>query len=106
MKSLVETVFNRNCALALAFVAISMVATHPASAEELKGSWAHVSGSDNQPNGSVASVEMTNTASTNDKDWWARVGATATNTPDGGFSLGNDDAYWFVITYNGNFGLG
>ena len=40
------------------------------------------------------------------KDWWFRVGAAGTNTPDGGFSLGDDDAYWFVITFNGNVGMG
>lgn len=66
----------------------------------------HVSASDTVANGTQSAIEISNTASTNDKDWWLRVGATGTNTPDGGFSLGDDDAYWFVITFNGNFGLG
>jgi hypothetical protein len=66
----------------------------------------HVTGSDSAGNDSQAAIEITNTNSTNDKDWWLRVGGTATNTPDGGFSLGDDDAYWFVITFNGNVGIG
>lgn len=66
----------------------------------------HVSGSDTQANGGTSAIEITNTASTNDKDWWMRVGAPGTNTPNGGLSLGDDDAYWFVVTFNGNFGLG
>jgi hypothetical protein len=66
----------------------------------------HVSGSDTEGNGGTSAIEITNTASTNDKDWWMRVGAPGTNTPDGGLSLGDDDAYWFVVTFNGNFGLG
>jgi Chaperone of endosialidase len=66
----------------------------------------HVSGSDSEPNGTFAAIEISDTASTNDKDWWLRVGAPGTNTPDGGFSLGDDDAYWMVITFNGNVGLG
>ena len=36
----------------------------------------------------------------------APSGRPGTNTPNGGFSLGDDDAYWFVITFNGNVGLG
>ena len=66
----------------------------------------HVSGSDTQANGGTSAIEITNTASTNDKDWWLRVGAPGTNTPNGGFSLGDDDAYWFVVTFNGNVGMG
>jgi len=31
---------------------------------------------------------------------------SGTNTPDGGFSLGDDDAYWVNVTFNGNVGLG
>ena len=66
----------------------------------------HISGADTGANGYQSAIEITNTASTNDKDWWFRVGAAGTNTPDGGFSLGDDDAYWFVITFNGNVGMG
>jgi Chaperone of endosialidase len=66
----------------------------------------HVYGADETANGTQAAIQITNEDSTNDKDWWLRVGATGTNTPDGGFSLGDDDAYWFVITSNGNVGIG
>lgn len=66
----------------------------------------HISAADTGANGFQSALEITNTASTNDKDWWLRVGAPGTNTPNGGFSLGDDDAYWFVITFNGNVGLG
>jgi Chaperone of endosialidase len=108
MKSLFGTVFNRNCFFALAIVAVSMVTIRSASAQssELTVNTIHVDGSDKAANGNPAAVEITNTASTKDKDWWLRVGGPATNTPDGGFSLGDDDAYWMVITFNGNVGLG
>lgn len=66
----------------------------------------HISAADTGANGYQSAIEITNTASTNDKDWWLRVGAPGTNTPDGGFSLGDDDAYWVNVTFNGNVGLG
>jgi hypothetical protein len=107
MTSQFRTAFTRNFLLALALVTLSMAATRPASAQgALHGTSLHISASDNQPNGNSAAIKITNTASTNDKDWWLRVGATKTNTPDGGFSLGDDDAYWFVVTFNGNVGMG
>ena len=66
----------------------------------------HISAADTAANGNRSAIRISNTASTNDRDWWLRVGAPGTNTPDGGFSLGDDDAYWFVITFNGNVGMG
>lgn len=95
--------------LALVLAAFSVLSIRSASAQAsaLTVNAIHVDGYDNSPNGSVAAVEITNAATTNsNKDWWLRVGAAGTNTPNGGFSLGNDDAYWLAITYNGNVGLG
>jgi hypothetical protein len=66
----------------------------------------HVSGNGTGANQTAAAIEIANTAPGGTENWWLRVGATGNNTPAGGFSLGNSDAYWMTVTFNGNFGLG
>ena len=66
----------------------------------------HVSGKGTALNQTAAAIEITNTAPGGTENWWLRAGATGNNTPAGGFSLGNSDAYWMTVTFNGNFGLG
>jgi hypothetical protein len=65
----------------------------------------HVSGAGTSGNQTQAAVEISNTAS-GGGSWWLRSAATGNNTAAGTFSIGNNDAYWVVVTSNGNVGLG
>jgi hypothetical protein len=64
----------------------------------------NITGSEITPNGLGVGLQLTNTASTN--SWTLRAGATGTNTPAGGFSIGDNAAYRLVITNTGNVGIG
>ena len=64
----------------------------------------NITGSETTANGLAVGLQLTNTASTN--SWTLRAGATGTNTPAGGFSIGDNAAYRLVITSGGNVGIG
>lgn len=64
----------------------------------------HIVGSDATANGTDAAILIENTA-TGGAPWYWRVGATGTNTPAGGISLGNNSNYWFSISADGKVGI-
>jgi hypothetical protein len=64
----------------------------------------HISGSESTAHGMSSGIQLSNTASAN--SWFIRTGATGTATPAGGFSIGDNSAYRFVITSAGNVGIG
>jgi len=63
-----------------------------------------ISGNETTANGQAASLKIINTASTN--AWYLRAGATGTNTPANGFSIGDNANIHFNLLSNGNIGLG
>jgi len=63
-----------------------------------------IAGSETTPNGQAASLKIINIASTN--AWYLRAGATGTNTPANGFSIGDNANIHFNLLSNGNLGLG
>ncbi len=63
-----------------------------------------ISGNETTPNGQAASLKIINTASSN--AWYLRAGATGTNTPNNGFSIGDNVSNHFNMLSNGNLGLG
>jgi|GEM_PF-1113335 len=63
----------------------------------------HISGSETTTHGMNSGIQLTNTASTN--SWFIRTGATGTATPAGGFSIGDNSSYRFVINSSGNVGV-
>ncbi|MBL0053378.1 MAG: tail fiber domain-containing protein [Bacteroidetes bacterium] len=65
----------------------------------------HVSGAETSFHGKNAAIEISNTAALG-TNWYLRSGATGTATPPKGFSIANDNGYWFVIDSTGKTGLG
>ena len=63
-----------------------------------------ISGNETTANGQAASLKIINTASTN--AWYLSAGATGTNTPANGFSIGDNANIHFNLLSNGNLGLG
>jgi hypothetical protein len=63
-----------------------------------------VSGAESTAGGFGAAVEISNTA-TGGANWYLRAGATGTNTPAGGFSVGNDSLYAMSIDSTGRVGI-
>ncbi len=63
-----------------------------------------ISGNETTPNGQAASLKIINTASSN--AWYLRAGAIGTNTPNNGFSIGDNVSNHFNMLSNGNLGLG
>lgn len=64
-----------------------------------------VSGAETTEHGGGAGIQLSNSAS-GGGNWYLRAGATGTKTPAGGFSIANDNDYWFTIAENGTVGIG
>ena len=65
-----------------------------------------VTGSETSTAGQNAAIALLNTSSTSNNGWVLRAGAPGTQTPDNGFSIG--DNYTYKMTFNaaGNIGIG
>jgi hypothetical protein len=66
----------------------------------------HVSGAETSSNGRNAAFRLENTAATTPNSWIFRAGGAGTSTPDGGFSIADDNNYRLKITSTGNVGIG
>jgi hypothetical protein len=67
----------------------------------------HVYGEESTPNGNAAAIQLANGAlGSGNNSWFLRAGATGTNTPAGGFSIGDNNRVRFVIDNSGNIGIG
>ncbi len=67
----------------------------------------HVYGTESNPNGNAAAIQLSNVAAGSGlNNWFLRTGATGTNTPAGGFSIGDNTATRFVIDNSGKVGIG
>lgn len=67
----------------------------------------HVYGEEGSPDGNAAAIELSNGATGSGfNNWYMRAGAIGTNTPAGGFSIGDNNAYRFVIDNAGKIGIG
>ncbi len=67
----------------------------------------HVYGTESNPNGNAAAIQLSNVAAGSGlNNWFLRTGATGTNTPAGGFSIGDNNATRFVIDNSGKVGIG
>jgi hypothetical protein len=64
-----------------------------------------VSGAEAAPDGFGAAIGLANTAAGGGR-WYLRAGATNTNTPAGGFSIADDQAYRLTIDHAGKVGIG
>lgn len=64
-----------------------------------------VSGAETSLNGRAAAIRLQNTAATTTNTWSLRAGGPGTATPDGGFSLADDNGYRFGITSGGLVGI-
>jgi hypothetical protein len=69
------------------------------------GARLHVSGSEATSHGDNSAVGISNTAS-GGGNWYLRAGATGTVTPEGGFSIADDNGYRMAIDNTGNVGIG
>jgi hypothetical protein len=65
----------------------------------------HASGSEATSHGKNSAIGISNTAS-GGGNWYLRTGATGTVTPEGGFSIGDDNGYRISIDNTGNVGIG
>ena len=65
----------------------------------------HIVGQESTPNGLNAGLQISNQADGTGNNWHIRAGAAGTNTPPGGFSISDNNGYWFNITNNGYVGL-
>ena len=63
-----------------------------------------VRGSETTADGQAASIKLQNISSSN--SWYLRAGASGTNTPVNGFSIGDISGYHLVISPGGNTGIG
>lgn len=59
-----------------------------------------VKGSDSSGDGKASCISLENSA-TGGAKWYFRVGATSTNTPAAGWSIGNDSSYYMTMSSSG-----
>jgi Chaperone of endosialidase len=64
-----------------------------------------VSGVESTADGTGAAIEVSNTAA-GGANWYLKAGATGTNTPAGGVSIGSDGLYAMAINSSGQVGIG
>jgi len=67
----------------------------------------HVFGEEGAADGNSAAIQLSNGATGSGlNNWFLRAGATGTNTPAGGFSIGDNNAYHLVMDNAGKVGIG